>query len=176
MSVSTCKLTQPKGCVYEISLVPSKTLDTHLSPSDFVDAVLRRWGVDVMDSSRPCCCCGEHLDAQGSHCFSCMDGEDATTQHNAVLDVYFDFCERAGLRPISEAPNTLQDIFTRDGRCRLASVCPSSGSCPCSVHWSQSDSHGANLSGHSVHQCAGPRPLATYTYPIRVYCRQLQCC
>ena len=35
---------------------------------------------------------------------------------------YFDFCERAGLRPISEAPNILLDIFTRDGRCRPADI------------------------------------------------------
>ena len=75
-----------------------------------------------MDSGRPCCYCGQHLDAQVSHCLSCMAGGDATTQHNAVRDVYFDFCERAGLKPISEAPNILQDIFTRYGRCRPADV------------------------------------------------------
>ena len=32
-----------KGCVHEISLVPSRTLDTHLSPSEFVNTVLERW-------------------------------------------------------------------------------------------------------------------------------------
>ena len=82
----------------------------------------RRLGVDVLDSGRPCCFCGQHLDAQGSHCLYCMAGGDATTQHNAVPDVCFDFCERAVLRPISEAPNILQDIFTRDVRCRPADV------------------------------------------------------
>ena len=56
-----------------------------------------------MDSGMPCCFCGHHLDAQGSHCLSCMAGGDATTLHNGVRDVYFDFCELAGLRPISEA-------------------------------------------------------------------------
>ena len=109
-----------KGCGHEISLVPSKTLDTHLSPSEFVNTVSRRSGVDVMDSERPCCYRGQHLDAQGSHCLLCMAGGDATTQHNAVRD--FDFCERAGLRPISEVPNILQDIFTRDGRRRPPDV------------------------------------------------------
>ena len=84
-----------KGCGHEISLVPCKTLDTHLSPSEFVNIVSRRLGVDVMDSGRPCCYCG---------------------------DVYFDFCERAGLRPISEAPNIHLDIFTRDGGCRPADI------------------------------------------------------
>ena len=56
------------------------------------------------------------------HCLYCMTGGDSTTQHTAVRDVHFDFCERAGLRPISEAPHILQDIFTRDGRCRPADV------------------------------------------------------
>ena len=32
------------------------------------------------------------------------------------------FCERAGLRPISEAPNIHLDIFTRDGGCRPADI------------------------------------------------------
>ena len=57
-----------KGCGHEISPVPSKTLDTHLSPSEFANTVSRRLGVDVMDSGRPCGYCGQHLDAQGSHC------------------------------------------------------------------------------------------------------------
>ena len=49
-------------------------------------------------------------------------GGDATTLHNGVRDVYFDFCERAGLRPISGAPNILLDVFTLDGRCRPADI------------------------------------------------------
>ena len=102
--------------------MPSKTLDTYLTPSEFVNTVSRRLGVDVMDSGMPCCFCGHHLDAQGSHCLSCMAGGDATTLHNGVRDVYFDFCERAGLRPISEAPNILLDVFTLDGRCRPADI------------------------------------------------------
>ena len=47
---------------------------------------------------------------------------DATTLHNGVRDVYFDFCERVGLRPISEAPNILLDVFTLDGRCRPSDI------------------------------------------------------
>ena len=159
-----------KGRGHEISLVPSKTLDTYLSPSEFVNTVSRRLGVDVMDSGRPCCYCGQHLDAQESHCLSCMAGRDATTQHNAVRDVYFDICERAGLRPISEAPNILPgsrpssaqwsrairtEPICLDIAVINASEAPNFllGSRPSSAQWSQSDSHGANLSGHSGHQC-----------------------
>ena len=47
-----------KGRGHEISRVPSKTRDTHLSPCEFVNTVSRRLGVDVIDSGRPCCYCG----------------------------------------------------------------------------------------------------------------------
>ena len=111
-----------KGSGHEVSLVPSKTLDTYLTPSEFVNTVSRRQEVDVMDSGMPCCFCGHHLDAQGSHCSHVWRGGDATTLYNGVRDVYFDFCDRAGLRPISEAPNILLDVFTFDGRCRPADI------------------------------------------------------
>ena len=39
---------------HEISLVPSKTFDTHLSPCEFVNTVSRRVGIDFMDSGWPC--------------------------------------------------------------------------------------------------------------------------
>ena len=64
-----------KGSGHEVSLVPSKTLDTYLTPSEFVNTVSRRLGVDVMDSGRPCCFCGHHLDAQGSHSSHVWRGE-----------------------------------------------------------------------------------------------------
>ena len=50
--------------------------------------------------------------------------------HNGVRDVYFDFCERAGLRPISEAPNTLLDVFTLDGLTVVAGLPTSFASQP----------------------------------------------
>ena len=51
-----------------------------------------------MDSGMLCSYCGQHLDAHGSHCLSCVAGRDATTQHNGVQDVYFGFCGRARVR------------------------------------------------------------------------------
>ena len=47
-----------QGCGHEVTLVLSKMLDTHLSPSEFVNAISRRLGVGVMDSGRPRCFCG----------------------------------------------------------------------------------------------------------------------
>ena len=89
----------------------------NLSRGDFVTTVARRLGVDVMEGNLPCRFCGQLLDAGGLHCLSCTAGGDATTQHNGVRDVYFDFCERGGLRPTSEAPRVLQDVLgTRDRR------------------------------------------------------------
>ena len=42
--------------------------------------------------------------------------------HNGVRDVYYDFCERGGLQPKSEAPQVLADILGRDNRRRPADV------------------------------------------------------
>ena len=49
-------------------------------------------------------------------------GGDATTLHNGVRDVYFDFCERAGLRPISEA----QTFFWMSSPLTVAAGLPTS--------------------------------------------------
>ena len=47
---------------------------------------------------------------------------NATTQHHAVRDVYFDFCERARLRPVNEALHSLLDSFTCGGQCRPTDI------------------------------------------------------
>ena len=47
---------------------------------------------------------------------------DATTQLTAAGDIYSDFCEPAGPRPVSEAPKIIMDIFTRDGWCKAADI------------------------------------------------------
>ena len=39
-----------------------------------------------------------------------------------MRDVYFDFCERGGLRPASEAPHVLAEVLGRDSRRRPADV------------------------------------------------------
>ncbi len=110
------------GCGHEVDLVPSKTLDTNLSRGEFATTVARRLGVDVMGADSPCGFCGQLLDPGGLHCLSCMAGGDATSQHNAVRDVYFDFSERGGLKPLSEAPRVLQDLFRGDSRRRPADI------------------------------------------------------
>jgi hypothetical protein len=47
---------------------------------------------------------------------------DHTIQHNAVRDVYHDFCSRGHLRPVSEAPKVLADILGKADRHRPADV------------------------------------------------------
>ena len=51
-SVLNERINSAKGYGDQISLVPSKTLGTHLSSREFVNIVSRRLGVDVMDSGR----------------------------------------------------------------------------------------------------------------------------
>ena len=93
-----------KGASKLYEVVPSVTLDTHLSASEFAMNVACRLGVDVMDAGGPCKMCGMQLDSHGIHAQSCMGGGDAVREHNAVRDVFFDYCERGGLRPVLEAP------------------------------------------------------------------------
>ena len=53
-----------------------------------------------------------------SSCFPCLALSTDVSQIRANRAAFCvcDFCERAGLRQTSEAPNVLLDIFTRDGR------------------------------------------------------------
>ena len=60
--------------------------------------------------------------AFGTHAVSCMAGGDAVFQHDGVRDVYYDYCERGGLRPESEAPKLLRAVLGRDDRHRPADV------------------------------------------------------
>ena len=110
------------GCGFEMDLVPSKALDMNLTRGEFVTTVARRLGVDVMEGNVACGFCGILLDAGGLHAISCMAGGDATEQHNGVRDVYFDYCERGALRPLSEAPDVLKEVLGRDDRRRPADV------------------------------------------------------
>ncbi len=105
-----------------LGVTPSKTLDMQLSQGEFATIVACHLGVDVMEGDMPCCFCGQLLDAQGLHACSCMAGGDHTIQHNAVRDVYYDYCDRAGLRPRSEAPGLLAQILGRNSRRRPADV------------------------------------------------------
>ncbi len=111
-----------KSCGRLFGATPSKTLDMHLPQGEFATTVACRLGVDVLEGGAPCCFCGQLMDAQGLHARSCMAGGDHTVQHNAVRDVYYDFCERAGLRPRGEAPGLLAEILGRSSRRRPADV------------------------------------------------------
>ena len=98
------------GKLYE--LTPSVTLDMKVESSDFGTNVACRLGVDVMEAGETCPKCGMLLDAQWIHPQSCMAGGDASRVHNAVRDVYEDYCRRGGMRPVHEAPELLRN---RDG-------------------------------------------------------------
>ncbi len=51
-----------------------------------------------------------------------MAGGGVTSVHNGVRDVFRDFCERAGLRPLNEAPRVLAEVLGRENRLRPADV------------------------------------------------------
>ena len=75
-----------------------------------------------MEGGQPCGFCGLVLDSKGLHCWSCMAGGDATSVHNRIRDIFHDYCDRAALRPRSEAPGVLADILGRQDRRRPTDV------------------------------------------------------
>ena len=93
-----------------------------LKHGEFSTLVSIRLGVDVMEGGQPCGFCGLILDSKGLHCWSCMAGGDATAVHNGIRDIFYDYCDRAALRPSSEAPGVLADILGRQDRRRPADV------------------------------------------------------
>ena len=111
-----------RGAGRELEVTPSTTLDTHLKQVEFATAVATRLGVDVMEGDHPCGFCGQLMDAGGLHVRSCMAGGEHTTQHNAVRDIYYDYCERGRLRPRSEAPRVLAEVLGVGDRRRPADV------------------------------------------------------
>ena len=53
------------------------------------------------------------LDCQGIHPLFCMAEGDHSLEHNAVRDVYEDYCRRGGLRPEHEAPGLMTRVDDR---------------------------------------------------------------
>ena len=101
---------------------PSKTLDTHLSNSDFVTTVALQLGVDVAEEVGDCPFCGEVMDTRGIHAMSCTCGGDAVAQHNSVRDEVFEWCKRARLHPDLEKAGLLHRLGTPEQRRRPADV------------------------------------------------------
>ena len=103
-----------KRCGHEISLVPSKRLDTLLAPSEFVNTVSRRFAIDVVDSCRP-------WDAQGSYCLSCVAGgrHDAAQRGSRRPLLFLRACW-AETNQRSTKHSTV--YFSHDGQCRPADI------------------------------------------------------
>jgi hypothetical protein len=105
-----------------LTLTPSETLDTNLKKGEFLAAAGARLGVDVMEGGLMCAFCGMLLDAKGLHAWSCTAGGDHTLRHNAVREVYMDYCSRGSLRPEREAPELLREVLGKDDQHRPADV------------------------------------------------------
>ena len=105
-----------------LHVVPSPTLDTHLTRQEFTYMAALRLGVDVMDGNHPCSFCALPVDSKGRHALSCMAGGDATAVHHTVRDVLHDYCDLGGLRPTLEAPNLLGELPVPEGGRRPADV------------------------------------------------------
>ena len=102
--------------------IPSKTLDTTLSNSQFRDNTALQLGVDVADEVRPCSFCATPCDVFGRHALSCTAGGDCTLVHDEIKREVFTWCQRARLRPELERSGLLQNIALPDNRRRPADV------------------------------------------------------
>jgi len=89
--------------------VPSKTIDKHLTSSQFSTTVGIQLGVDIFDEALICRLCGICMDTKGSHCFSCMCGGDAILRHNDTRDIIYRFAVRARLQPELEKAGLLHE-------------------------------------------------------------------
>ena len=76
-----------------LQVVPSPTLDTHLTGHEFVTSVATRLGVDVVDGNLACGFCAMPLDTKGRHALSCMAGGDAVAVHHTLRDLLYDYCD-----------------------------------------------------------------------------------
>ena len=103
------------GAATVLGLTPSHSLDTTLSRSDFLAVVGGRLGVDVCGGG-PCRFCGKTSDCKGRHALSCMAGGNHVALHNSLRDLVYNYCQRAQVRPVLEAPGLLH------GRRRPADV------------------------------------------------------
>ncbi len=75
-----------------------------------------------MEGGKACPYCGSLLDSLARHAQSCMSGGDHTIQHNCIREVFYNVCERGGLRPESEVPRLQKDVSAPDGSRRPADV------------------------------------------------------
>ena len=71
------------------SVVPSRTLDKHLTSSQLRTLLATQLGVDVHDGNSMCRYCGSALGTKGIHAMSCTCGGDNVTRHNKVRDKIF---------------------------------------------------------------------------------------
>ncbi|KAL5457674.1 hypothetical protein EMCRGX_G034959 [Ephydatia muelleri] len=80
-----------------LAVIPSRGLNLCMEPEEF-QVALKWWlGMDTSPQQR-CPHCHDHqLDPLGHHAVTCKGGGDAVVRHNALRDVFAQFCHRARL-------------------------------------------------------------------------------
>ena len=106
-------------CGRWLSIIPSKTLDQHMSSAELCITASLHLGVDVFEEGTVCRFCGMVLDTKGIHAASCTAGGDIGFTHDRVRNLLFRFCGRGHLRPELEKA----DAEMQDGEATLRSRC-----------------------------------------------------
>lgn len=101
--ISECQ----KGAREFWQAVPHRSQGTVLSAEEFRAEVRYRLCVPESQESGFCPLCDDSLDPFGHHCRRCCAGGDRTIRHNAIRNIIFNLCCKAGLRPELEKPGLL---------------------------------------------------------------------
>ena len=91
------------------AVVPSRTLDKHLTSSQLRTLLAMQLGVDVHEGNLLCRCCGSALGTKGIHDISCTCGGDFIERHNKVRDLIYAYALRGMLHPLLERAGLLDD-------------------------------------------------------------------
>ena len=95
---------------------PAKNLGLKFTNEEFRITLSRQLRLPIFGKSSICKSCNSSLmDAHGDHALICSSSGDRISRHNNIRDIIFFACKSAGLSPMLEANNLLNNSLHRPG-------------------------------------------------------------
>lgn len=100
-----------------LKCIPIKSLGLTMSPVQFRLALQYRMGQPIFDSTTKNCpsCPSGKLDSFGDHAVQCAGEGDRINRHNILRNTVFDMARKAGLSPVLEKKNLLDQSSSKPG-------------------------------------------------------------
>ena len=108
-----------------LNAIPSHSFGLSLLPANFQISLLRRRGLPVysifssssspVPVSFPCPICGDLSDVYGDHALVCSSHGERIMRHDLLRNLLFKTAQSAGLSPVLEQRNLIEDSNTRPG-------------------------------------------------------------